>query len=85
VVWFGESLPVDAITGAVKESRNSDLFFVIGTSAVVEPAASLPRIAKEAGVYLVEVNIERTPVSGFADDIYLGKAGEILPALLANL
>lgn len=85
VVWFGESLPIEAITKAVEESRSCDLFFVIGTSAVVEPAASLPRMAKEAGAYLVEVNIEKTPVSGFADDVYLGKAGEILPALLTNL
>jgi NAD-dependent deacetylase len=54
---------------------------VVGTSAVVQPAASLPRIAKNAGAFVIEVNAEETPISDMVDDSYLGKAGEILPLL----
>jgi NAD-dependent deacetylase len=57
-------------------------FFVIGTSAVVYPAASLPIAAKQAGARLIEVNPELTDISVFADATILGKAGDILPQFL---
>lgn len=81
IVWFGEALPEGLISEALENIKRCELFFVIGTSAIVEPAASLPLIAKQAGAYLIEINLDRTPVSGFMDDIYSGKAGEILPYL----
>ena len=81
IVWFGESLPVEAIQSSYKAVENCDLMLVVGTSAAVQPAASLPGIAKKAGAFVIEVNAEKTPVSDMADDSYIGKAGEILPLL----
>ena len=57
------------------------LCFVVGTSALVYPAASLPEIAKASGAYLCEVNPERTPLSAICDEVLTGKAGEVLPLI----
>jgi len=81
VVWFGELLPEDAWNAGVRAAKAAEVFFVIGTSAVVYPAASLPSIAKHSGAYVVEINIETTEFSMNADEVLLGKAGEILPEL----
>ena len=81
IVWFGESLPAEAIQSSYQAVENCDLMLVVGTSAVVQPAASLPGIAKNAGAFVIEVNAEETPISGLVDDSYVGKAGEILPLL----
>jgi NAD-dependent deacetylase len=82
VVWFGEMLPPGAMERAEEAARNCDLFFSIGTSAVVYPAASLPGTAKDAGAFVVEINPEPTPVSVFADVVLREKSGIILPKLL---
>jgi NAD-dependent deacetylase len=82
VVWFGEALPTDAIQRAYHAAESCDLMLVVGTSALVQPAATLPMIAKAHGAYLVEVNLEPTPLSAAADESYHGRAGEILPRLL---
>jgi NAD-dependent deacetylase len=58
---------------------------VVGTSALVHPAASLPVMAKSKGAYLIEVNLERTPLSPYADEVVLGPAAEELPRLWARL
>lgn len=79
VVLFGEYLPINAFERAMRKSRSCELFFVIGTSALVYPAAGLPEIAKEYGAYLVEVNPETTPLSSICDEVLQGRAGEILP------
>lgn len=85
VVWFGEMLPSDAICYAFDASSRSDLFFSVGTSAVVHPAASLPIIAHQNRAYVVEVNIEPTEISHLVDESLLGKSGEILPLLAKML
>ena len=82
VVWFGEMLPQDALNYAFKVSSDCDLFFSVGTSAVVHPAASLPLIAKRSGAYVVEVNIEPTEISHVIDESLIGKAGKIMPQLV---
>jgi NAD-dependent deacetylase len=82
VVWFGELLPADQWTSADRAAQSADVFFSIGTSGIVYPAASLPLTAREAGAYVVEVNAETTPLSGIADETLIGKAGEILPRLV---
>jgi NAD-dependent deacetylase len=82
VVWFGEMLPQDALNYAFRVSSDCDLFFSIGTSAVVHPAASLPLIAKRNGAYVVEVNIKPTEISHLIDESLMGKAGEIMPLLV---
>ena len=79
VVLFGEMLPAGAFELAASKSRNCDLCFVVGTSALVYPAAGLPEIAHAAGAYTVEVNPERTPLSEMCDEVIHGKAGAILP------
>lgn len=79
VVLFGEMLPVGAFERAAMMASQAELCFVIGTSALVYPAAGLPEIAKTAGAYLCEVNPERTPLSDLCDEVLTGRAGDILP------
>lgn len=81
VVLFGEMLPAEAFQKAEEKSRDCELFFIIGTSALVYPAAGLAEIAKFAGAKLIEINMEETPMTAFCDFQIKGKAGEILPAL----
>jgi NAD-dependent deacetylase len=85
VVWFGETLPVDVFEQAVRATQFCDLFFSVGTSAEVFPAAQLPGIARQHGAYVVEVNIERSAAADAAHEVLRGKAGEILPALATSL
>ncbi|MDZ7374773.1 MAG: NAD-dependent deacylase [candidate division KSB1 bacterium] len=85
VVWFGELLPQEALTQAYLYTRTSDVFLTIGTSAVVQPAASLPLEAKSYGAYVVEINTEPTPITPWVDEHVRGRAGEILPKLVAEL
>jgi NAD-dependent deacetylase len=82
VVWFGESLPRAALEAAVEAARNCDIFFSIGTSGLVQPAAALAFAAKNRNALVVEVNAEPTPLTEKTDFSLLGKAGEILPALV---
>jgi len=79
VVWFGEYLPEDQFLGGEKAAIESDIFFVVGTSVVVYPAAGLIYTAKASGALIVEVNLEETDLSSSANYSYFGKAGEILP------
>jgi NAD-dependent deacetylase len=81
VVWFGESLDPDVIQRAFSISARCDLMFVVGTSAVVHPAASLPLAALEAGATVVEINPEPTPLSDHAEFSFRGKAGAVLPRI----
>jgi NAD-dependent deacetylase len=79
VVLFGEMLPPGAFELAADRAAECELCFVVGTSAIVYPAAGLPEIARAAGAYVCEVNPERTPLSDICDEVLTGKAGEILP------
>lgn len=81
VVLFGEMLPIGAFEKATIKSQSCELFFIIGTSALVYPAAALPEMAKECSAFLVEVNPEPTPLTDFCDEVLRGKAGDILPLL----
>ena len=85
VVWFGEMLPVDEWNASVAASERSDVFFSVGTSAIVYPAASLPQIAQRSGAYVVEINVEPTELTGVANETILGKSGEMLPQLVQIL
>jgi NAD-dependent deacetylase len=82
VVWFGESLPRDQLEAAVTAARSCDVFFSIGTSGVVQPAASLAFAARNRGAVVVEINAEPTPLTPKADYVVQGKSGEILPQLV---
>ncbi len=83
VVWFGEMLPESVIQQAFLEVENVDVFFSIGTSALVNPAASLPAVAKRQGAVLVEINPEETPLTSIADYHFSANSGELLPKLVA--
>ncbi len=82
IVWFGESLDPEIIEGAFDAAGKADFMMVIGTSGVVQPAASLAYRAKEAGAFLVEINIDTTPMNEIIDVRLTGMAGEVLPKLL---
>lgn len=82
IVWFGEPLDPLVLAQADEAVRSCDLFLVVGTSALVQPAASYPFFAARRGVPVIEVNKERTAVSDVAALTVLGKAGEILPRLV---
>lgn len=81
VVWFGEMLPEIEWEASASAAEDADVFFSIGTSAVVYPAASLPLTAKRCGAYLVEVNTEPTPLTESVDAFLRGPSGIILPRL----
>jgi NAD-dependent deacetylase len=83
VVWFGEPLPQRIWQDAETAARSSELFLVIGTSAVVYPAAGLARIAKSSGARVVEINIAETALTEAIDQFLQGPSGELLPQLMA--
>jgi len=86
VVFFGEPIPLDAMQEAFEEARQADLVLVIGTSAVVFPASSIPSTARDHGAKVVEINLEETPLTGAISDYLIkGAAGEILPEVVARL
>ncbi len=85
VVWFGESLPENELERAVEFASRCDLFLSVGTSAVVQPAASIPLIAKRGGATLVEVNPDETPLSPYCDVVFRDSASKVLPRLVEAL
>lgn len=82
VVWFGESLPEDIWKQAVLTAENCQVMLVVGTSGLVQPAASLPITAKRARTRVIEINPTPTPISDIADIYFSGPSGEILPKIL---
>ena len=85
VVWFGEPLPPDAMATAIDASARCDVFLCVGTSALVQPAASLPFEALRAKACVVEINPQPTPLTPYATHVVAAPAGEALPALLAAM
>lgn len=81
VVWFGETLPMEALTTADQAARACDVFLSIGTSSVVFPAAGLIRTAAAHGAFTVEINREETAASVWVDAALRGPSGEVLPRL----
>ncbi len=82
VVWFGEMLPEDVWSRAEQAASSADLLLVVGTSAVVYPAAGLVPLAKASGARVIECNMEETPFSAQLDRSFRGKAGELVPELI---
>lgn len=81
IVLFGETIPPDASYAAFGAARSCDAFLVVGTSAVVYPAAALPGAAMERGTPVIEVNLEPTDLSDRT--LFLqGQASKLLPELL---
>ena len=74
MIWFGESLNKVVLERSMEVASEARWMLVIGTSAIVHPAATLPMIARSAGAQLVEINPERTPLSPHADQAIHGAA-----------
>jgi NAD-dependent deacetylase len=85
VVWYGEPLPVEAYELSHEIASRCDAMLVVGTSAVVHPAASLPLVAKHNGAFVVEVNTAYTPISALVDATLVGRAGDILPQIASRV
>jgi len=82
VVWFGEPLPYDLLKRSIRAVEACDVMLVVGTSSLVQPAASMAGEALARGTPVVEINLDPTPLSERATYVLQGKAGEILPRLL---
>ena len=83
VVWFGEGLDPEVLRSAMEAAKTAEVCLVVGTSALVHPAASLPLLTKESGGVVVEVNTEPTPLTEVAVLSLRGRAGKVLPRLFA--
>ncbi len=84
-VSFGQGMPENEMRLALEASLQADLFISIGSSLVVEPAASFPRLAKQAGAPLVILNNQETPLDDIADLVIRKSIGETMMALLRHL
>ena len=82
MVWFGEQLPHEAITRAREVARRCDVMLVVGTSGVVQPAASVPLLALQSGGFLIDVNPEPDELASMAHAFLQGPGGEVLPLLV---
>lgn len=85
VVWFGETLPGEALKLALQASASCDVFLSAGTSTIVEPAASLPFLALRSGACVVEINPVPTPLTMSATYVLSGYSGEIIPHLINHV
>jgi NAD-dependent deacetylase len=85
VVWFGEALSQETIDAAMAAAIRCSFCFSIGTTALVQPAASLPMLALENGAALVEINPVETPLSLHADQCLRGPAAVVLTSVITQL
>ncbi len=85
VVWFGENLDRDILEKAMRKSATCDVFIAVGTSGVVQPAASLPKIASDMGAFVVDINIEYSAVSVYSDETVIESADTVLDSVINNL
>ncbi len=82
VVWFGETMPIDALEQSFDEAKVCDVLFTIGTSGVVYPAATIPPLAKKSGAKVIKVNPTDNPLDSASTWRLNGAAGEMLPRVL---
>ena len=85
VVWFGESIPEQALNDSIEAVQKCDVFITAGTSSVVHPAAGLVSIAADRGAAIVEINIDDTPATSAADVVIKARSGEALALILQQL
>lgn len=85
VVWFGETLPTDALNRAFSECESCDVMLVVGTSGAVYPAAGLPLRAAKKGAFVIEINPNRSEITGAVNVHLAGPSGKILPQLVTAI
>jgi NAD-dependent deacetylase len=83
VVWFGESLPEQALTAVIEAASTCDVLLTVGTSGVVYPAAEIPKVAARRGATVIQVNPQPTPLDLVATVNLRGTAATVLPELVA--
>ncbi len=84
VVWFGEMIDMSVIDAALGAIEQCQVMLIIGTSGVVEPAASMGLVAKQTNKTVIEINLDETPSAGLYDIVIREKSGEILPLLFSS-
>ncbi len=84
-ISFGQAMPVEAVQRATVYSQNCDFFMVVGSTLLVQPAALMPRYAKESGAFLVIVNLSETPYDNICDLLINDKAGTVLPRIVQEV
>jgi NAD-dependent deacetylase len=85
-VFFGEMIPPEALWRSQEAACRCDVMLVVGTSAIVQPAASMPVIAKDAGAVVIEINPDPTPLTDTISDFLIqGKAGEVMNRIISGL
>jgi NAD-dependent protein deacetylase/lipoamidase len=82
IVWFGESLFPDDLARCAAALQTCEVLLVIGTSGVVYPAAGFASVAKEAGAFVAEINLDQTPHTSLVDLSLQGRAKDVVPLLL---
>lgn len=86
IVFFGENIPPNAYRESIAAVRSCDMMIIVGTSATVAPASFLPRTAKDAGAFILEVNPTPTGLTHSVSDLHIAEAaGKALPAILGAL
>ncbi len=85
VVWFGESLPGVAMARGFMEAEKSQVVLVVGTSGIVQPAASIPFSAADKGAKVIDINPEETPVTDISEVVLRGPSGQLLPQVVSAL
>lgn len=85
VVWFGETLPDGAFGAAIAALQGADVVVVVGSSGLVQPAASLPFLGRDAGAKVIEINPAATELSKTADVYLPATAAVALPEMLSNV
>ncbi|MBW1735979.1 MAG: NAD-dependent deacylase [Deltaproteobacteria bacterium] len=86
VVFFGEAIPPDALNRSFQLASSAEALLIVGTSALVSPANTIPSIAKQAGATIIEINKERTHLTDSITDIFLqGEAGKVVSDLLEEV
>ena len=84
IVWFGEPLDATVLDEAVRLASAADVCLVVGTSALVHPAAGLADLTRRGGGAIIEINVDSTPITDVATAVLRGPAAEIVPGLLRH-
>jgi NAD-dependent deacetylase len=82
IVWFGEALAEEDLRRSYEALNGCEVLLIVGTSGIVYPAASFAPVAKAAGAFVIEINVEAAPPGGFVDVALQGRAKDLVPALL---
>lgn len=83
-IFFGEGIPKKAYAGAMEDANYADVFLIIGTTGTIQPASSLPQIAKTKGAKIIEINTEKSNFTHSITDVFLKEKASIVMNMLAE-